>query len=84
MLTGKIRKIKAIFVSFPQRRKADAAPGPVPSISTGPPLKMDDILQRCMRVTAESNKLEENKKANVICSQERDFERLGVKSEATM
>lgn len=37
MLTGKIRNIKAIFVSFPQRQKADVVPDPVPSISTGPP-----------------------------------------------
>lgn len=48
------------------------------------PLKMDDKLQQWTRVAAESNKLGENKKANVICSQERDSERLGIKNEATM
>lgn len=83
MRTGKIGKIKAIFVSFPQRQNADVVPGPVPSIFRSP-LKMDDILQRCTRVTAESNKLEENKKGKCHLFTRERFEHLGIKNEATM
>lgn len=71
MLSGKIRIMKAIFVSFSSDKKQTLFQI-LCQVFQPVPLKMDDTLQRWTRVTAESNKLGGNKKANVICSQERD------------
>lgn len=83
MLTGKLRKIKAIFVSFPQRQKADIVPDPVPSFSKNWKNWVIYCSGACVRQQKAIN-WRKTKKANVICSQERDFERLGVKSEVKM